>query len=53
MSRRYVVINGAIKARQGFAVTVLLSLKNVLIVARPPIVELRKKLSYPLISQIF
>ncbi len=42
MSSRYVVINGGIKAHQGSTVTVLLSLKNVVIVAHPPVVELQK-----------
>lgn len=40
MSRRYVVINGGIKAYQGSAVTMLLSLKNMLSVAHPLVEEL-------------
>ena len=42
MSRRYVVIDVGIKAHRGSTVTDLLSLKNMLSVARPPVVELRQ-----------
>lgn len=45
MSRRYVAINGGIKAHQGSTVTVLLSLKNTLSVAHSPVAELRKTIS--------